>query len=382
MKTIALLLYLSLQFLFYNTELFSESSSYINCTGTACNNLPTSLKSQVNELTSQLNSQYASKIINNMNEAAAAVNSVSTLQGVGSVNTFQIGAGMTVSGSQQDPITVKYRDVQFKDLPNIGVGVSPNAMIGVNLGWLLGQGERDADEIANRSILHRINLYASGFKVNTNTADSKASIPDSFTYTGNLSISQAGLGARVDIIQPGDGVLFRFLGLNAGVSVRKQDFSFDLEDTKSTNTKFTLSKLSGTWNSQTNLEYTSKTYSIPVDFRTGFQILRMVSIFGGLGSSKSISETSLVIQRSGPVRFTSDPSVAALNSVASSFTPTAADIAAGNLDMKLSESSKRNYSQSYALVGFEIDIWKLKLITEAYLMENVKSVSAGVKLDF
>ena len=142
MKTIALLLYLSLQFLFYNSELFSESSSYVNCTGTACNSLPTSLKSQINELPSQLNSQYLSKIINNMNEASAAVNSVSSLQGVGSVNTFQIGAGMTVSGSQQDPITVKYRDVQFKNLPNIGVGVSPNVMIGVNLGWLLGQGER------------------------------------------------------------------------------------------------------------------------------------------------------------------------------------------------------------------------------------------------
>jgi len=317
-----------------------------------------------------------------MNEASAAVNSVSTLQGVGSVNTFQIGAGMTVSGSQQDPITVKYRDVQFKDLPNIGAGVSPNVMIGVNLGWLLGQGERDADEVSNRSILHRINLYASGFKVNTNTTDSKASIPDSFNYTGNLSISQAGVGARVDIIQPGDGILFRFLGLNAGISVRKQDFSFDLEDTKSTNSKFTLSTLSGTWNSQTNMEYYNKTYSVPVDFRTGFQILRMVSIFGGLGSSKSVSETSLVLQRSGPVRFTSDPSTAALNSAVSSLTPTSADIAAGNLDMKLTESSKRNFSQSYALVGFEIDVWKLKLITEAYLMENVKSVSAGVKLDF
>jgi hypothetical protein len=108
----------------------------------------------------------------------------------------------------------------------------------------------------------------------------------------------------------------------------------------------------------------------------------MVSIFGGLGSSKSVSETSLVLQRSGPVRFTSDPSTAALNSAASSIAPTAADIAAGNLEMKLSESSKRNFSQSYALVGFEIDVWKLKLITEAYLMENVKSVSAGIKLDF
>jgi hypothetical protein len=382
MKILGFLFFFSLQYLFYTTGLLSESSSYINCTGTACNNLPASLKSQINELPSQLDSQYLSKIINNMNEASAAVNSVSMLQGVGSVNTFQIGAGMTVSGSQQDPITVKYRDVQFKDLPNIGAGISPNAMIGVNLGWLLGQGERDADEVTNRSILHRINLYASGFKVNTNTADSKASIPDSFHYTGNLSISQAGLGARVDIIQPGDGIFLRFLGLNAGMSVRKQDFYFDLEDTKSTNSKFTLGKLTGTWNSQTNMEYSTKTYSVPIDFRTGFQILRMVSIFGGLGSSKSMSESNMIIQRSGPVRFTSDPSVVALNSAASSSTPTPADIAAGNLDMKLNESSKRNFSQSYALLGFEIDIWKLKLITEAYLMENVKSVSAGVKLDF
>jgi hypothetical protein len=87
----------------------------------------------------------------------------------------------------------------------------------------------------------------------------------------------------------------------------------------------------------------------------------MVSIFGGLGSSKSISETSLVVERSGPVRFTSDPSTAALYSAASSIAPTSADIAAGNLDMKLTESSKRNYSQSYAIVVSKLIYGNLNL---------------------
>ncbi len=362
-------------------SLFSESSSSISCTGTACDALPSSYKTQINELPSQLQTQYLSKILNNMNEASAAVNSISSLQGMGSVNTFQIGAGLSVSGSQQDPISVKYREVQFKELPNVGFGVSPNGMIGVNLGWLLGQGERDADDINNRSLLHRINLFASGFKVNTTTAENKGGIPESFPYTGNLSISQSGIGARIDIIQPGDGILLRFLGLNTGFSIRRQDFSFDLQDTKSTNTKFTLGTLNGTWNSQTNLEYSTKSYSIPVDFRTGFQILRMVSVFGGLGSSRSSSESNLLIERSGPVQFSSTPTLSALVPSSTS-TITDADRAAGNLNMRLSESSKKNIVQSYALLGVEIDIWKLKLITEAYVMENVKSISAGVKLDF
>jgi hypothetical protein len=382
MKFFTPLLSISLLFSFPSISLYSDSSSSINCTGIACDALPTSYKNQINELPSQLESQYLTKILDNMNEASASVNSISSLQGMGSVNTFQIGAGISASGSQQEPLTVKYRDIQFKDLPNVGFGVSPNVMIGVNLGWLLGQGERDADDINNRSLLHRINLFASGFKVNTSTAENKGGVPESFHYTGNLSISQTGIGARIDIIQPGDGILIRFLGLNSGFSIRKQDFSFDLEDTKSSNAKFTLGSLNGTWNSQTNLEYSTRAYSIPIDFRTGFQILRMVSVFGGLGSSRSSSESNLLIQRSGPVRFSSNPAEIALTSTATTANITDADRAAGNLDMRLSEASKKSFVQSYALLGVEIDVWKLKLITEAYLMENVKSVSAGVKLDF
>ena len=157
-----------------------------------------------------------------------------------------------------------------------------------------------------------------------------------------------------------------------------------MDDTKSSSAKFTLGSLSGNWNSQTHFEYSTKAYSVPVDFRTGFQILRMVSLFGGLGISKSVGESSMEISRSGPVRFSADPGVTAALSAASNTTSvvTPADKLAGNLELMLNNSVKKNFSQSYALLGVEIDIWKLKILTEAYLMENVKSVSAGVKLDF
>lgn len=374
------ILFLILSLITTSNALFSEASSSITCTGTACNLLPESSRAQLNELPAQFQSQYLTKVLENMNEASSASNTVSGLMGMGTVNTIQFGAGVLASGSQRDPIDFQYRDFTYKQLPNIGFGVSPSLMLGFNLGWLFGQGPRDADELENRSILHRINIYLNGFSYKTNTAESKNGIPDSFNYTGDLSLTQMGVGVRLDLIQPGDGIFLRFLGVNTGAAVRRQNFAFDLRDTNTSNNKFTFGQFTGAWNAQSNFEYTSKAYSVPVDFRTGFQILRMISIFGGLGLSRSVGESSLKLERGGPIRFTTD------SALATAFTSTGASTAqsdpSGFLDLKLSNSVKKNFSQSYAILGLEIDIWKLKLLTEAYLMENVQSVSAGVKLDF
>lgn len=368
-------------FIILNMEVHGDSSSSITCTGTACATLSDSYKTQINELPSQFQSQYLSKVIENMNQSSAAVNSISSLQGMGSINKFQIGLGMSASGSQQENINFKYRDLTFKDLPNVGFGVSPNLMLGFNLGWLLGQGPRDADDVNDRSILHRINFYFSGFNVNTNTADSKGSVPSSFEYTGKVSMSQAGMGVRVDLVQPGDGIFIRFLGINAGIGIRKQNFAFELDDTKSSNAKFTLGTQTGTWISQTQFDYSTKAYSVPMDFRTGFQIFRFISIFGGMGVTKSTAESTMSINRDGPVKFSTDTSSTALYSTLTTSTVTTADKLAGNLNMSLSESSKKSYSQSYALVGFEIDVWKLKIIAEGYMMDKIQAASVGVKID-
>ncbi len=373
------LVFLSL--IIFNMEVHSDSTSSVNCTGTACAALPDSYKTQINELPSQLQSQYLSKVLENMNGSAASVNSISSLQGMGSINKFQIGLGMSASGSQQESIDFKYRDIAFKDLPNVGFGVSPNLMLGFNLGWLLGQGPRDADDVNDRSILHRINFYFSGFSVNTNTADSKGSVPSTFEYTGKLSMSQTGMGVRMDLVQPGDSIFIRFLGVNAGIGIRKQNFAFELEDTKSENANFTLGTLTGTWISQTQFDYSTKAYSVPMDVRTGFQIFRFISIFGGMGVSKSTAESRMSIYRDGPVKFSADASTAALYSTATTSTVTNEDRLAGNLNMSLSESSKKSYSQSYALVGFEIDVWKLKILAEAYAMDKIQAASVGVKID-
>jgi hypothetical protein len=373
------LVFLSL--IIFNMEVHGDSTSSVNCTGTACTALPDSYKTQINELPSQLQSQYLSKVLENMNGSAASVNSISSLQGMGSINKFQIGLGMSASGSQQESIDFKYRDFAFKDLPNVGFGVSPNLMLGFNLGWLLGQGPRDADDVNDRSILHRINFYFSGFSVNTNTADSKGSVPSTFEYTGKLSMSQTGMGVRMDLVQPGDSIFIRFLGVNAGIGIRRQNFAFELEDTKSANANFTLGTLTGTWISQTQFDYSTKAYSVPMDVRTGFQIFRFISIFGGMGVSKSTAESSMSIYRDGPVKFSADASTAALYSTATTSTVTTEDRLAGNLNMSLSESSKKSYSQSYALVGFEIDVWKLKILAEAYAMDKIQAASVGVKID-
>lgn len=362
------------------TAVHSESSSSINCTGATCSLLPDSYKTQLNELPAQFQTQYLDKVLDNMNEASSASNTVSGLMGMGTVNTIQFGGGILASGSQRDPINFQYRDFNFKNLPNIGFGVSPSLMVGFNLGWLFGQGPRDADEVENRSFLHRINIYLNGFSYKTNTAESKNGIPDSFNYTGDLALTQMGIGIRYDLVQPGDGIFLRFLGVNTGIAVRRQNFAFDLSDTNTSNNRFTFGQFTGAWKAQSNFEYSSKAYSVPVDFRTGFQILRMISIFGGLGLSRSTGESSLKLDRSGPLRFTTDPALATAFTT-SGATSTQVD-PEGYLELKLSNTVKKNFSQSYAVLGLEFDLWKLKILTEAYLMENVQSVSAGVKLDF
>jgi hypothetical protein len=194
-------------------------------------------------------------------------------------------------------------------------------------------------------------------------------------------MSQTGMGVRMDLVQPGDSIFIRFLGVNAGIGIRKQNFAFELEDTKSANANFTLGTLTGTWISQTQFDYSTKAYSVPMDVRTGFQIFRFISIFGGMGVSKSTAESRMSIYRDGPVKFSADASTAALYSTATTSTVTNEDRLAGNLNMSLSESSKTSYSQSYALVGFEIDVWKLKILAEAYAMDKIQAASVGVKID-
>jgi hypothetical protein len=100
-----------------------------------------------------------------------------------------------------------------------------------------------------------------------------------------------------------------------------------------------------------------------------------------MGVSKSTAESRMSIYRDGPVKFSADASTAALYSTATTSTVTNEDRLAGNLNMSLSESSKKSYSQSYALVGFEIDVWKLKILAEAYAMDKIQAASVGVKID-
>lgn len=166
----------------------------IECSGAACAIIPSNISSQFNGLEYEIRTKYLNEVVDSMEDAALLTTINSSMMGNGSINRFQLGAGLSAAGVKNDDIQIQYGGITLPNLPNGGASLAPTLMAGVNLGWLTGSGpadQKDKDEKdgEGRSFLHRINIFAHGFQGKLDQGDLKElnDQSDQYKFSGNYN---------------------------------------------------------------------------------------------------------------------------------------------------------------------------------------------------
>jgi hypothetical protein len=368
LKCIALAIFFSLGISSQNLH------AQVVCTGSACDLLPTSIKSQLNASSSALETQYVDKVLESMTEAAVLSNINSAMMGPGLVNRFQVGAGISAAGQKKEDISVVYQDLNFNNLPNVGATITPNINIAFNLGWLLGYGPSDTPT-ENANYLHRFNVYIHGFQYNFANSDVQDLIKrqqDNLQLGGGITNYGAMIRFHVFPSYGDEYGVFEFSGISLGLGLHYQKQEMNVVYADSTAQTIALgSSAVGSWSGDTNFRFKSTVTSIPMDVRTGFRFFYFMTLFAGAGTSLNFGSTSLDFSREGPLGITATD------------TTTSTSISqSGTLSVALNGKASPPNSMGYVVGGLEFNLLFLKILVEGMASKNIQSANIGVKVAF
>ncbi len=360
----------------------------VTCTGDACAILPTSVQSQLNSVDQALQTQYTDKVLASMAESAVLTSINSSLMGPGIVNRFQIGGGMSLAGQKKEDINVQYQSINFQKLPNVGASISPNLIVAVNLGWLLGGGPSDT-EADLKTFMHRFNLYLHGFSFNFAQGDvQKAIEAQNKNVDLRGDITSGGFTLRFHVFDSySDGIgFFEFSGISLGMGMHYQrqviNVSYDDGKTQSV----TIGPAIGTWGGASTFNYNSTITSVPLDVRTGFRMFYLLTFFAGGGTSLNFGTTNLKIERSGPLTLALDSGAIAssLSSEIAALIPTSSlgQARTGTLALDLSGTAQAPNTTNFLIAGLELNALITKITLEAIVAQKVQSVMIGAKIAF
>ncbi|MDX1958659.1 MAG: hypothetical protein SFU98_08810 [Leptospiraceae bacterium] len=382
------------------SSLFAKAT----CTGAVCTQIPGLFLNELNQSEIQFRTQYLDKVLDSMTRATMSTNIASSQQGIGTVNRFQVGAGVGASLTKLEEINVNFQNWGVYKLPSGGGAVAPNVMAAINLGWLFGKGGRDAylgskkipeyttvEEVAKDdgetdSILNKFSLYVHGMQLKYDMKDFKSVNINSEGVSGNISLKQYGFMLRYQVFDPTDtSWLFRFMGLSLGAGYHYHNFNADILESNKTSTRVTAGNFSGSWIADTNFIYKSESKALTADIRSGIELFNFMTAFAGAGYSRNTGDTDLRINRNGLLRLYTDPKQI---QGADYLTPT--EIAnlqeiskkEGNLHVDIQDYKKLEWNQGYFVGGFEFQIFKMQLLLEGMAMEKTRSVNIGIKANF
>lgn len=346
--------------------------SQVICSGSACDILPSSIRTQLTASSSALETQYVDKVLESMVESAVLTNINSAMMGPGLVNRFQVGASISAAGQKKEDITVVYRDLNFNNLPNVGATITPNINLAFNLGWILGHGPSDSPE-ENAHYLHRFNVYLHGFQYNFSNGDVQDLIKrqqDNLQLGGGISNYGAMIRFHVFPSYGDEYGVFEFSGISLGLGLHylKQDLNIIYSDS----TRQTLalgSTATGTWSGDTNFRFKSTVTSVPMDVRTGFRFFYFMTLFAGVGTSLNFGSSSLDFSRSGPLALTVTNGTNTLSQ-------------SGTLSLALNGKANPPNSMGYVVGGLEFNLLFLKVLVEGMASKNIQSANVGVKIAF
>ncbi|PJZ70081.1 hypothetical protein CH373_09815 [Leptospira perolatii] len=343
-----------------------------------CSVIPANVKNDFNGLEEAIRTQYLNEVTKSMAEASVLSNINASMMGPGIVNRFQVGAGISISGVQNDDITVKYKDTNIPKFPNVGFSLNPSFMAAVNLGWLTAQGQSDQED-SKRSFLHRLSLYVHGFQSDLNSGDLRALTRQSskdIDLLGNINSFGATLRFQLIRERYTKADLFGFTGLSLGIGFHRKWEELNLIYHPGSATSISFGNAAGKWDGDVNFGYRSYVQSVPVDIRTGFRALYVLTVFAGLGVSNNTGNTKIHLERTGPLYLTVDP--AAYN-LPPQLIQMYSGGASGTLTIRTNGSAEVRSQTSYILGGIELNLFAFKLLVEAMASEKVYSGNIGVK---
>ncbi|AOP33861.1 hypothetical protein A0128_08405 [Leptospira tipperaryensis] len=352
--------------------------SQVTCTGQACSVIPSSITSQFNGLENEVRTKYLNEVVKSMADSALLTNINSSMMGPGTINRFQVGAGISGAGTKNDDIQIQYAGINLPNLPNGGASISPSFMAGVNLGWLTANGPSDQEE-EKRSFLHRINIYVHGFQGKLGQGDlrsANSSASNDFKLAGNFN--SFGATVRFQLIKERYTRLdfFGFTGLSLGLGFHSKTEELSMGYSPTSIPKVSFGPATGRWDADFQMDYKAKTQSLPIDIRTGVRLFYLLTIFAGAGISQNSGGSSMNLLVSGPFALTLDAAAAGLPY---DFLKGYQNTSTGNLSIRTHGDAKVKDSVNYLIGGVELNLLTFKILVEGLVSEKFYSANVGVK---
>lgn len=372
----------------------SSAEAQVSCIPPAsgnnvCSLIPASTVADFNGLEETIRKEYLNELTKSMADASVLANINASMMGPGTINRFQVGAGLSAAGVQKDDINIQYNDIYLPKFPNVGASINPGMMAGVNLGWLLGQGpadQADPDEKnknSGRSFLHRINIYAHGFQGNISNGDIK-SLSDSTSKDLSMSgnVNSFGMTVRFQIARERYTKLdfFGFTGISLGIGFHRkwEEMTLNYQPASSDALKVEFPPATGKWDADLTFAYQSKVQSVPIDIRTGVRLFYILTLFAGAGISNNTGYTKLNLGVNGPLYLALDPNASGLPpEVIQQLNGNAS----GTLSLRTSGSADVRTQMNYFVGGFELNILMFKVLAEAMATDDkIYSANLGIKI--
>ncbi|EKR62928.1 hypothetical protein LEP1GSC036_2510 [Leptospira weilii str. 2006001853] len=360
----------------------SSLFAQVDCKGDACAVIPGNVSSQFNGLENEIRTKYLNEVVESMGDAALLTTLNSSMMGSGSVNRFQIGAGMSASGTKNEDIQIQYAGITLPNLPNGGASLSPTLMAGVNLGWLTMNGPADQKGKENKnegeSFLHRINIYAHGFQGKLDQGDLRGLNAQSDQYKFSTNYNSFGATVRFQLIRERYTRLdfFGFTGLSLGIGFHRKTEDMNLNYAPAQIPKIAFGPANGRWDADFALGYRSRSESLPIDIRTGVRLFYFLTIFVGAGMSQNSGNSNIHLTVSGPIALTLEAAAAGLPY---DFLKGHSATSAGALSIRSHGDARLKNSMNYLLGGVEINLLTFKVLVEGMVSDKIYSANLGVK---
>ncbi len=347
-------------------------SAQIACTGPGCALLPVS-QAQYDRLYSDFYNQYVIDLFDRNAHAAVVANLMSPP--IGTVNLYGFTGGVNVGAGyhELEEKTITSPGVgTFDKVPSAGAAANLRAFGGFNLGALLGRRYDPHDETRESSpgffSLSRFDIYVSGMR-HTETLEDEGGIDGTLRAT----VENRGGEVRYHLVESTDiygGPMLRWLGVSVGVGYYETKFRISYASGAPETATLRLENGANLkWSSIDVATFTSEVESIPLEIRTGIQVLYFLNLTTGFGISRNRGFFEGYLLRTG------------------SFTPETEFVipgvsASANLGMSVYRRAEVPSDLYYVRAGVEFNILALKIGVEALKTRRDYGATAAVRIEF
>lgn len=349
---------LFLSSLLFFTYSFSISAKAI-CVGIDCSIFPQSTILGLNAIDFLLPELITNNLLNGMAESAVLNNINSSMPSTRNLYKPEIGLGYSMTKTNLNDRNILFQNTELNQLPRYGAAISPALQYGNNLSNIFG---------SSNSSLSKWNLNFHFFPYTFN----ELQIPFANIKNTNVNgkVFNSGLNFRYFPTIPkwnlfGSGIYIDGISFGFGLFHTYQNAHLNSYDRRPF--PLNISSESRKWMGMNDLYYASDVYTSLVDTRGGIAWGRFF-LYTGFGYTVNTVSSDLKLQRVAAI---------ATSSTSNDFV-TRPTLAILNIDEKFS----RQYSVSFAAIGFEIKISNFKLQAEFLKNQNSESGNIGIKYSF